>query len=80
MTMAEYMYKFNRLSYFAPHFFFDEKERVDKFVRGLLTLKIWLFKWMIKPPTLDQAFEIEIVKLEMRSRENTSSGKKWSKP
>ena len=35
MTMAEYMYKFNRLSYFTLHIVPNERLRVDKFVRGL---------------------------------------------
>ena len=35
MTMAKYMYKFNRLSHFALHIVPHERSMVDKFVRGL---------------------------------------------
>ena len=37
MIVAEYIYKFNRLCYFASHIIPNENVRVDKFMKGLLS-------------------------------------------
>ena len=83
MTVAEYMYKFNKLSHFAPHIVPNERARVDKFVRGLpppYILAIQVSGQTTMADALDRAFEIETVRSEMRSRESTSSGRKRPRP
>ena len=83
MTVAEYMYKFNRLSHFAPHIVPNERARVDKFVRGLpppYILAIQVSDQTTMADALDRAFEVETVRSEMRSRESTSSGRKRPRP
>ena len=83
ITVAEYMYKFNRLSHFARHIVPTERARVDKFVRGLpppYILAIQVSDQTTMADALDRAFEIETVRSEMRTRESTSSGRKRFRP
>ena len=56
MTMAKYMYKFNRLSHFAPHIVPNERARVDNFVRGLPPFYILAIK-VSDPTTMVDALD-----------------------
>ena len=78
MIMVEYMYKFNRLSHFAPHIISNKRARVGKFVKGLpppYILAIQMSDQTTMVDALDWAFKIETMRFEMRSRENISRGR-----